>query len=101
MYHLEDFLENISPFLEGESLSKFKAELEKVPNYEEAFDKLLEENPNWLKSALATRKKDGFHVYFFLDTINWNPAGRKFPNKLCLRNFICGTQPTIKVEVYR
>ena len=100
MYHLEDFLANISPFLEGESFSRFKSELEKVPNYRIVFDELISENPDWLKMSLLTRKDDGFHVYFFLDIIRWNPSGKKLPNNLCLRNFSCGTQPTIKVEVF-
>lgn len=99
MYSIENFLENIQPFLEDGNFNEFYAELIKVPNFREVFDKELANNHKWLNSALSTYNKTGFHVWFFLDYVHVDNNLRK-DNKLSLMNYCVNTVPTIKVTVF-
>lgn len=41
MYQLTNFTQNITPFIEGQSLKRFMLELEKIPNCQERFQNLI------------------------------------------------------------
>lgn len=100
MYRLEDFTKNIVSFLDNQSLDIFIKELAKVKNCQEKFQNLVNSNPVWLESALSTKDADGLHIYFFTD-IKKIPKKVERSNELSLCNFHLGTQPTLKVIVYK
>lgn len=98
--YLKDFTQNIVPFLEGQSLDRFILELNKVPNCQERFQNLIDNDYSWLETTLNTRDENGLHIYFFFEEIKIKEIDVK-PNQLFLRNFCLGTQPTLKVEIYK
>lgn len=100
MYTLKDFTKNISPFLEYQTIDEFLTELAKVPDAQTTFQTLINNDREWLDTALKTRDSDGFHIFFFLDTETLKEDGDK-PNELVLRNFSLSTIPTLKVIVYK
>ncbi len=101
MYAIEDFLKQIQPYCEGEDLGTFFAELMKVPNYQERFERILKADPSWLEAALKTRDENGFHVFGLLDEKKVEPFEEIAQNELELRNFDMGTAPTVKVKTYK
>lgn len=97
-YKLENFIDNIQPFLEYGNFDRFREELRQVPNLEESFQKELAQNEEWLTTALKSHDENGFHVNFLLDYMTSNVPKC---NELSLRNFCKETVPTIKVTVYQ
>ena len=101
MYQLTNFTQNITPFIEGQSLKRFMLELEKVPNCQERFQNLIKaDSEKWLETTLKTKDNKGFHINFFYEEVTVKEKDIK-PNQLFLRNFCLGTQPTLKVEIYK
>ena len=96
-YTIENFLCNIKSFLGYRDFDRFYAELLKVPNLQETFQKELAHNPEWLQVALKSCDENGFHIHFLLDYMHCIHIK---PNELTLRLFCFGSVPTIKVTVY-
>lgn len=100
MYQLANFTQNITPFIEEQSLERFMLELEKVPNCQERFQNLIKADSKWLETALKTKDDKGFHINFFYKEVKVNEKDVK-PNQLFLRNFCLNTEPTLMIEVYK
>lgn len=101
-YTLQALLGVAQPYLPSESLSKFKFELEKVPNVETEFLKACIRYPEWMKTINTEESKNKrVEVYFHYEEYfapSWSITQQ---NELDLILFDYGTKPTIFVRSYR
>lgn len=101
MYAIEDFLSTASSYDDANNLDKLIEELHKIPNYQEVFNKLLEENPDWLSLAQSTRDKDGILHVFYLLGYRALEMGEPESTDMSLLTFSSGKDPAIKVLAKR
>ena len=101
MYAIEEFLSTASSYDDANNLDKLIAELHKIPNYQEVFNKLLEENPDWLRLAQSTRDEDGILHIFYLLGYRKLENGEVESTDMSLLTFSSGKDPAIKVLAKR
>ena len=64
-YTLQELLQTVRPFLENDSFTRFKFELEKVPHLEKTFTRMLCKKPEWMKAVNQNFNRTGkLEVYF-------------------------------------
>ena len=66
MYAIEDFLSNIQSYDSTYDKERFMEELQKIPNYQEVFNALVEGDKEWLALAEQTRDEKGLHIFYLL-----------------------------------
>ena len=100
MYAIEEFLSNIQSYDSTYEKEKFMEELQKVPNYQEVFNALVEGDKEWLALAEQTRDEKGLHIFYLLSYMAL-ASNEKESTELGLRTFTGGKDPTIKVLAKR
>ena len=100
MYAIEDFLRNIQSYEGTYDKERFMEELQKVPNYQEVFNALVEGDKEWLALAEQTRDEKGLHIFYLLSYMALS-SGEKESTELGLRKFSDGKDATIKVLAKR
>lgn len=100
MYAIEEFLSNIQSYDSTYDKERFMEELQKVPNYQEVFNALVEGDKEWLALAEQTRDEKGLHIFYLLSYMALKST-EKEETELSLRTFSNGQDPTIKVLAKR
>ncbi len=100
MYAIEDFLSNIQSYDSTYDKERFMEELQKIPNYQEVFNALVEGDKEWLALAEQTRDEKGLHIFYLLSYMAL-ASGEKESTELGLRKFTSGKYATIKVLAKR
>lgn len=100
MYAIEEFLSNIQSYDSTYDKERFMEELQKVPNYQEVFNALVEGDQKWLALAEQTRDESGLHIFYLLSYMALKST-EKEETELSLHTFSNGQDPTIKVLAKR
>lgn len=100
MYAIEQFLSNIRSYDDANNFEKFILELQKIPNYQEVFTQLLEQNPEWLELAKGTEDENGMHIFYLLAYMK-TAFGEDESTQMNLMTFSGGKDPAIKVLAKR
>ena len=86
MYAIEEFLSNIQSYDSTYDKEKFMEELQKIPNYPEIFNALVEGDKEWLALAEQTRDEKGLHIFYLLSYMAL-ASNEKEATELGLRTF--------------
>lgn len=97
MYAIENFLSEDRRWEGSGNFKVFLEELFKIPGYQEKFNRLVEEDPEWLAIAIANAIDGQPKASYMLDD---TPATKIGENELALRKFSDNTEAVVKVIRY-